>query len=461
MGGVPKGSKRKRSYSNNPLSGGKLFFFSQRYVLFGRFSQPKKNKHNWLVVEPPIWKNMLVKLGSSSPIFGVKIWRHIWNHQQPDNNQTTPTLPNRWVLRGTKDTVAGVLPGYVTCDAEGPPSKSQDGFPWDDGIFTNDENQYKLTKCRYLYSKYTMPYNRPMDPGQGIWYTVFKVSFGFCDCPTRGDFLWSIFWRDGRFVAKKNHGSDGTFRKKFDQISWNDAYFLKPKKHVLDGVELFGKLWLDGWKIWAQTSFCFPWFWSFRSWKETTQVTWLCSQSMKEKPDSTREAAKASKPFRTRTHDGFMVRFVYLPIHEWLIFMVNIGNYTIVPWHGWYGLEIDSLGTTPFFFFNFLLTNQKNEKKKPPQKKPVVLGISARFQRLRNRFPSHPPFPTERRIKTGMQKKLNISRYGIWLKYDSMTCSISLDHSLNHPIICKMLFKFKRSFLDVWPKKLWNTFLSW
>ena len=88
---------------------------------------------------------------------------------------------------------------------------------------------------------------------------------------------------------------------------------------------------------------------------------------MKEKPDSTREAAKASKPFRTRTHDGFMVRFVYLPIHEWLIFMVNIGNYTIVPWHGWYGLEIDSLGTTPFFFFNFLLTNQKKEKKNTPK----------------------------------------------------------------------------------------------
>ena len=28
---------------------------------------------NWLVVEPTHLKNMLVKLGSSSPIFGVKI----------------------------------------------------------------------------------------------------------------------------------------------------------------------------------------------------------------------------------------------------------------------------------------------------------------------------------------------------------------------------------------------------
>ena len=33
----------------------------------------------WLVVEPTHLKNMLVKLGSSSPSFGVKI-KHIWNH---------------------------------------------------------------------------------------------------------------------------------------------------------------------------------------------------------------------------------------------------------------------------------------------------------------------------------------------------------------------------------------------
>ena len=27
-------------------------------------------------------------------------------------------------------------------------------------------------------------------------------------------------------------------------------------------------------------------------------------------------------------HDGSMGRMVYLPIHEWLIFMVNVGKYT-------------------------------------------------------------------------------------------------------------------------------------
>ena len=32
---------------------------------------------DWLVVEPTHLKNMIVKLGSSSPIFGVKI-KNIW-----------------------------------------------------------------------------------------------------------------------------------------------------------------------------------------------------------------------------------------------------------------------------------------------------------------------------------------------------------------------------------------------
>ncbi len=41
-------------------------------------SHPKKNKHKcfWLVVEPTPLKNMLVKMGSSSPRIGVKI-KHI------------------------------------------------------------------------------------------------------------------------------------------------------------------------------------------------------------------------------------------------------------------------------------------------------------------------------------------------------------------------------------------------
>ena len=34
----------------------------------------------WLVVESPIWKNMLVKMDSSYPIFGVKIPNMVWNH---------------------------------------------------------------------------------------------------------------------------------------------------------------------------------------------------------------------------------------------------------------------------------------------------------------------------------------------------------------------------------------------
>ena len=35
---------------------------------------------NYLVVEPTHLKNMLVRMGSSSPIFGVKIPKNIWNH---------------------------------------------------------------------------------------------------------------------------------------------------------------------------------------------------------------------------------------------------------------------------------------------------------------------------------------------------------------------------------------------
>ena len=36
-----------------------------------------------------------------------------------------------------------------------------------------------------------------------------------------------------------------------------------------------------------------------------------------------------------QTHDGSMGRTVYLPIHEWLVFMVNVGKYTQS--HGSYG----------------------------------------------------------------------------------------------------------------------------
>ena len=37
-------------------------------------------------------------------------------------------------------------------------------------------------------------------------------------------------------------------------------------------------------------------------------------------------------PFHTRkTHDGSMGRTVDLPIHEWLICMVNLGKFTVRP----------------------------------------------------------------------------------------------------------------------------------
>ena len=45
----------------------------------------------WLVVEPTHLKNMLVKIGSSSPIFGVNI-RNIWNHHVVNQQLNTPQI---------------------------------------------------------------------------------------------------------------------------------------------------------------------------------------------------------------------------------------------------------------------------------------------------------------------------------------------------------------------------------
>ena len=43
------------------------------------------------------------------------------------------------------------------------------------------------------------------------------------------------------------------------------------------------------------------------------------------------------------SHGPYMGRMVFLPIHEWLIFMVNVGKYTI---HGWYGhFHMSLIGT--------------------------------------------------------------------------------------------------------------------
>ena len=45
-----------------------------------------KKKHFWLVVEPTHLKNMIVKMGSSSPKFGVKIKTYLKNHHLEFNS---------------------------------------------------------------------------------------------------------------------------------------------------------------------------------------------------------------------------------------------------------------------------------------------------------------------------------------------------------------------------------------
>ena len=52
-------------------------------------------------------------------------------------------------------------------------------------------------------------------------------------------------------------------------------------------------------------------------------------------PGPRKNARQVINPYLSSVPSSSMGRTVYLPVHEWLIFMVNVGKYTI---HGLFGV---------------------------------------------------------------------------------------------------------------------------